>query len=239
MFQYLTKVGVSDTNADGVLSLRSALDMIIDCCYFQLPTEKRFNEHLQALDLGMFLIYRHLDIVRRPAYGEALSVETSIFDCKPMIGYRNTVIRDADGKFCVKEYSLGAFVNFVTGHPAKLPPEVMASINYDPKIDMEYTSRKIALPPQDRFAKILEQRASANFLDMNGHVNSNWYVSLAEECLPDDFNYDRIRVEYRNQAKKGDTISCFSAFADPQHLLINVADRDLNSFAVIEFSINH
>ena len=235
MFQYTTKIGLSYTNSDGKQSLRSALDLIIDCCYFQLPTEKKFHDFLKELNLGMFVIYRQLDLVRRPVYDEKVTIQTSIFDCKPMIGYRNTVIRDEAGNFCFKEYSLGAFVDFTTGKPARVPRELMDSLTYDPKIPMEYTPRKIELPDDSAFQFCFERKITGGFLDMNGHMNSNWYVSFAEECLPEDFSYNRVRVEYRKQAQKNDPVKLYSVFADSL-FTVKICDANNDCFAVVEFS---
>ena len=197
MYQYSTRVGVSHTNRRGELSLRSMLDMAIDCAYFQLPTIVEFADFLRRNNLGMFVIFRQVDIFRRPRFGEKLNVATSIFDCRAAIGYRNTVIKDEAGNFCVKEYSLGAFVDFTTGKPARITPEVRATLALDEKLDMEYTPRKIALPESESWQPEFQRKITENFLDLNGHLNSNWFVTFAEECLPENFTCNRVRIEYR------------------------------------------
>lgn len=214
MYQYVTRVGVSQTNRYGELALRPMLDLAIDCAYFQLPTITDFAEFLRRNNLGMFVIFRQVDILRRPRHGEKLRVATSIFDCRSAIGYRNTVIRDEAGEFCVKEYSLGAFVDFVTGKPARLTPEVRAMLNFDEKLDMEYTSRKIAMPESEVWQAVFERKITENFLDLNRHMNSNWFVTFAEECLPENFSYNRMRIEYRQQGKPGEVVQVQSAAAD-------------------------
>ena len=44
------------------------------------------------------------------------------------------------------------------------------------------------------------------FIDSNHHMNNEKYVMLAQQLLPNDFEISELRVEYRKEAKLGDTV---------------------------------
>lgn len=200
------RVGISQTDGDGKLSLRAALDCIIDCVVFEQDSLDTFGSYLRENNLGMFQVHTQVDILRRPAYGEKLGIETKIYGCSGIRGYRNTLVRDGAGQVCIATFSTGAFVDRGTGRPGKLSQEVIDSICEPPRYDMEYLPVKIALPEDAVWSSPPPRTVLPCHLDLNGHVNSNRYVEFAVELLPADFSYDRVRVEYRHQTKPGEVL---------------------------------
>ncbi len=236
MFRIEREIGMSQVGRDGRLSLRGAHDFMIDCCQFQIPTLTQVAAFFRDLNLGLFVIYRQSDIIRRPEYGEKVSITTSIFDCRNFYGYRNTMIRDAQENVCVACFAMGAFVNLSTGKPEKLPTDVIASLNYDPRMDMEYTARKIAIPQDIHWDFAMHRNVSENQIDLNGHLNSNWYLSFTEELLPSGFSYDRVRIEYKEQAKSGAPLRIGIAQTAPGTQAFRIDDGGNTLHALLEFS---
>lgn len=200
------RVGISQTDGEGKLSLCATLDSIIDCIVFEQDSLDVFGNYLRENNLGMFQVHTQVDILRRPVYGEKLGIETIIYDCSGIRGYRNTLVRDEAGQVCIATFSTGAFVNRKTGRPCKLCPEVVASFGNQTKFDMEYLPVKITLPENAEWHSAPPRIALPCYLDLNGHVNSNRYVEFAVELLPADFSYNRVRVEYRRQTKPGEIL---------------------------------
>lgn len=236
MYTIERRVGVSQTDKNGRLSLRGALDYIIDCCLFQVEALEEFGEFLRRNSFSMFQVHIQADIRRMPAYGEKLAISTSIYECRNFYGFRNTMIRDEAGKVCLATYATGAFVNLKTARPEKLSPEVIASIKFDPQEEMEYLPRKIALPADGVWTAGTARAVSANMLDMNGHMNSNWYVSLAEEMLPDDLAWNRLRIEYKQQSRQNEIIHPAACRKDADTLAVKIEGEDAAPHAVLEFS---
>ena len=206
MFQIERTVAISDTAPGGLLRLSHALDYLLECECFQMDSEDEFSVYLRNNGIAVFLAFRQVEIVRLPAYGEHLTIRTNVYDCKNFFGFRNTTIYDDGGRICVLCAAIGAFVNRASGRPAKIPGEIIRGFHFDPPLPMEYLSRKIALPPQEP-ETLAPFRVKEHQADMFGHFNSNRSFDETMEYLPADFRFNRLRLEYKAQARPGDPIS--------------------------------
>ena len=56
-------------------------------------------------------------------------------------------------------------------------------------------------------------------LDPNGHLTSHMYFAIAADAIPANLAYNRVRMEFKNQIKQGETVT-------PESLL-SVLDGDL------------
>ena len=206
MFQIERTVAISDTAPGGCLRLSHALDYLLECECFQMDSEDEFSVYLRKNGFAVFLAFRQVEIVRLPAYGERLTIRTNVYDCKNFFGFRNTTIYDGQGRICVLCAAIGAFVDRATGRPAKVPVEIIRGFHFDPALPMEYLSRKIALPAQE--PEILAPfRVKEHQADMYGHFNSNRSFDETMDRLPKDFRFNRLRLEYKAQARPGDLIT--------------------------------
>ena len=206
MFQIERTVAISDTAPGGLLRLSHALDYLLECECFQMDSEDEFSVYLRQNGFAVFLAFRQVEIMRLPAYGEHLVIRTNVYDCKNFFGFRNTTIYDAEGRICILCAAIGAFVDRATGRPAKVPTEIVRGFRFDPPLPMEYLSRKIMLPAQEP-ERLAPFRVKEHQADMYGHFNSNRSFDETMEYLPPDFRFNRIRLEYKAQARPGDLIT--------------------------------
>jgi acyl-ACP thioesterase len=205
LYRLSQRVCTSHTNGEGALKLVSAVDMMQDCSQLWLESEPELGRFFKENGIAQMLVSRQTDLRRMPVYGERLTVETRVYDCKSFLGYRNTVIYDEEGRPCVVSWSIGAFVNLETGRPEKLPAGIIAGLRFDPKFDMEYLGKKIA-PPGEPGEKLPPLGVSRNDIDFNRHMNNAHYVRIAVELLPEDFRTLRFRIEYKSPARYGDLL---------------------------------
>jgi acyl-ACP thioesterase len=124
---------------------------------------------------------------------------------KPMFGFRNTFIYDAEGKTCYKTWSMGAFVDKSVGKLKRVDDATIASMTLEPQLEMNYKDRRIILPKQDGTALDPVKVLRAD-IDYNRHMNNANYVRVAMELLPEGFDVKGLRVEYRVAAKLGDIL---------------------------------
>ena len=206
MFQIERTVAISDTAPGGCLRLSHALDYLLECECFQMDSEDDFSVYLRNNGIAVFLAFRQVEIIRLPAYGEHLTIRTNVYDCKNFFGFRNTTIYDEQGHICVLCAAIGAFVNRASGRPGKVPSEIVHGFHFDPALPMEYLSRKITLPTQ-KPELLAPFRVKEHEADMYGHFNSNRSLDETMEYLPADFRFDRLRLEYKAQARPGDLIT--------------------------------
>ena len=233
MYSLKYKVTTSTCNSEGRLKLFSALQMMQDCSEMWIDSEPGVKQYFTEQNMAQLLATRQVEIVRVPEYKEELTVTTSVYGMKPMFGFRNTFIYDAQGKPCYKTWSMGAFVDKAAGKLKRVDDATIQSMTLDPKLDMDYKDRRIILPKDG--GEIIEPiKVLRADIDYNKHMNNANYVRMAMELLPEDFVVTGLRVEYRVAAKLGDTLVP-TIYRHDKVIIISLSIGEEVS-AIIEFS---
>ncbi len=206
MYSLKYKVTTSTCDSEGRLKLYSALQMMQDCSEMWIDSEPGVKQYFVDQNMAQLLATRQVEIIRVPEYKEELTVTSTVYDMKPMFGFRNTFIYDAQGNPCYKTWSMGAFVDKVAGKLKRVDQATIDSMNLEPQKEMNYRDRRIILPKQggDILEPVKVLRAD---IDYNKHMNNANYVRIAMELLPESMVVRGMRVEYRVAAKLGDILT--------------------------------
>ena len=171
-----------------------------------LESEPAVKQFFHSQHMTQLLATRQVEIVRMPRFKEDLTVTTSVYEVKPMYGFRNTFITDAHGEPCLKTWSMGAFVDKSNGKLKRVDDATIASMRLEPQLKMDYRDRRIILPREG--GKVLDPiKVLRADIDYNRHMNNANYIRMAMELLPEDFEVKNLRVEYRVAAKLGDMLT--------------------------------
>jgi acyl-ACP thioesterase len=204
--------------------------MMQDCSEMWIDSEPEVKDYFLQQNMAQLLATRQVEIIRVPDYKEELTVTTSVYGMKPMFGFRNTFIYDAQGNPCYKTWSMGAFADKVAGKLKRVDDATIQSMKLEPQLEMNYKDRRIILPKgrsSESHPSLLEDGQVATELDKvktegevlnpikvlradidyNKHLNNANYVRMAMELLPEDFVVNGLRVEYRVAAKLGDSLT--------------------------------
>jgi acyl-ACP thioesterase len=235
MYQITTRVFLSNSDINGRLRFDAAMDMMQDCSALWTESEGEFKKYLIDNNLIMILVNRQADVLRMPLYTEHLTVETRIYECKGAFGMRNTVIYDDTHKPCLVSWATGAFINSDTARPFRLPPEINDHIVLDPKIEMDYSGRRIDIPEAEgkTFPPLTVTPLE---IDLNRHMNNGHYIKIAMRFLPDNFVISRFRIEYKKPAAKGDVLYPVIKEAEGDKIYILLTDERERPYAVMEFT---
>ena len=206
MYSLKYKVTTSTCDSEGRLKLYSALQMMQDCSEMWIDSEPGVKQYFAEQNMAQLLATRQVEIIRVPEYKEELTVTSTVYDMKPMFGFRNTFIYDAQGNPCYKTWSMGAFLDKVAGKLKRVDQATIDSMNLEPQKEMNYRDRRIILPKQggDILEPVKVLRAD---IDYNKHMNNANYVRMAMELLPESMVVRGMRVEYRVAAKLGDILT--------------------------------
>ena len=198
-----------------------------------IDSEPEVKAYFARENMAQLLASRQVEILRVPNFKEELTVTTSVYGMKPMFGFRNTFIYDADGRPCYRTWSMGAFVDKATGKLKRVDDDVANSLLIEPQLEMTYRDRRIILPKEG--GEVLEPvRVLRADIDYNRHMNNANYVRVAMELLPDGYEVSGLRVEYRVAAKLGDTLVP-TLYRDGDTFLIALAvDEEIS--ALVEFT---
>jgi len=232
MFSLKYQVTTSTCDSEGRLKLYSALQMMQDCSEMWIDSEPGVKQYFAEQNMVQLLATRQVEVIRVPEYKEELTVTTSVYGMKPIFGFRNTFIYDAEGKPCYKTWSMGAFVDKAAGKLKRVDDATIASMTLEPQLDMNYRDRRIILPKEggESLAPVKVLRAD---IDYNKHMNNANYVRVAMELLPEGFEVKGLRVEYRVAAKLGDVLLPTMYQIDHGFIVSLSDNKDVS--AIIEF----
>ncbi|MBE6854269.1 MAG: acyl-ACP thioesterase [Ruminococcus sp.] len=234
MYEIRTRIGASQTNIDGYFRDSAIVDLMQDCSGFQLEADTGVMPYFMEHNIAMFLVFRQIDILRRPAYGEEVTAQTSIYDLRQLYGFRNSNIFGADGKPCILSYAMGAFVNRETGRPLRMPQEVLDTVRLEPATEMEYLPHKLKFP-KEGWEELAAYTVTRFQIDVNRHVNNARYLDIGAEYLPEGFDAKRICIAYKSPAKLGDILVPERMFV-PEGCLIRLRRADGSVVCEIAFT---
>ena len=203
MYQFDSRVRYSETDEEGRLSLTGILNYFQDCSTFQSEDLGMGVRYLTEHGRAWWLTSWQIVIDRYPVLGEKIVISTWPYDFKGIYGYRNFTLQDQEGGYLARAASVWFFFDTVRQKPARLTPEDIRGYGEaQPRLTMDYASRKIALPEEyEERPRILVSR---HHLDTNHHVNNARYVEIARESLPQEISVKELRVEYKKAAVLGD-----------------------------------
>ena len=203
MYQFDSRVRYSETDEEGRLSLTGILNYFQDCSTFQSEDLGMGVRYLTEHGRAWWLTSWQIIIDRYPVLGEKIVISTWPYDFKGIYGYRNFTLQDQEGGYLARAASVWFFFDTVRQKPARITPEDIRGYGEaQPRLTMDYASRKIALPEEyEERPRILVSR---HHLDTNHHVNNARYVEIARESLPQEISVKELRVEYKKAAVLGD-----------------------------------
>lgn len=233
MYSFDTRVRYSEVGKDKCMKLNSILNYFQDCSIFHSEDVDVGLDYLEARSRVWLMSAWQLIINRYPKLAEVLTVSTWPYDFKSMYGYRNFLLRDAQGNEVAYANSIWVYFDTKNLCPAKILPENMAAYSLEPRYDMEYAPRKIKLPESSEAHEPFPVIKS--YLDNNNHVNNCVYVQLAQQYLPDSFKVRQMRADYRMSAHLGDAIVPYVSL-EGNICTVVLAARDSKPFAIVEFT---
>ena len=179
MYSLTYKVTTSTCDSEGKLKLYSALQMMQDCSEMWIDSEPEVRDYFLQQNMAQLLATRQVEIIRVPDYKEELTVTTSVYGMKPMFGFRNTFIYDAQGNPCYKTWSMGAFVDKVAGKLKQTIEEIVNNVHGLP----------IIFPLHPRTAKIFKELGieadNLHIVEPMGYLEFNYMVKYCKAVVTD------------------------------------------------------
>ncbi|MBQ9087381.1 MAG: hypothetical protein IJY46_01235 [Lentisphaeria bacterium] len=234
MYEMKKELAFTQCGADGRLKLHEAVALMMDCCQFQEHQETGLKKYLQNNGIAIFLSSLQIDVLRWPLFRENISTAVKIYGCKSIYGLRRMTMCDESGNLCLLANASGAFFDLNALKAVKVAPEDF-NVKFDDAEPMECLPRKIPVP-QTSGTETSPLEVKRSHLDPNGHLSSPYYFSIAADILPEEFSWNRVRIEYKQQAKAGEVIIPVLHIIADDKIVVNMRSLTGTSYAVAEFS---
>lgn len=235
MYTFQSRIRYSETDSEGRLRLISLLDYFQDCSTFQSEDVGLGLGYLKENHMVWVVSSWQIAVERYPRLCENVEIGTFPYEFKNFLGYRNFFMRTADGEWLARANTLWSLLDTRTGRPVPAPEEMVLGYRTEPKLQMDYAPRKIAVPEGGVWGEPIEVRP--HHLDTNHHVNNAQYVSIAEEILPEETRargIRQMRAEYKKQAFLGDTLHPYIVHT-PGGFWVSLRDDEGKPYVNVEF----
>lgn len=235
MYTFKSRIRYSECDQTGQLSLVNMINYLQDCSVFQSESVGQGVEVLKKEKKAWLLSSWKLEISRFPALGEEIEIGTFAIGFRGFYGFRNFFIKDSEGAYLVKVYSIWTFLSLETGYPTKITPKDSDPYGKEPELPMKDKSRKVPAPDADA---AVEEQAPVTVcryhLDTNHHMNNGRYVEIASSYLPEDFQVDSVHVSYAKAAVEGDVLHPIVYIMKDRYQVI-LQDQQGEHYCICEF----
>lgn len=238
MYTYDMRVGFSHVDSDRVMKMEVLPALLQDVTCFQGEELGVGFDYLDPMECAWILNAWQIDVKRMPRFNEKITIGTFPTEFKSFIGTRNFVIKDENNDTIVMANSVWTFMDMRKLRPSKVAEKFIEVYTLEEQLPMEYLPRKISLPETEDFVVTEKEALKVReyHLDSNRHVNNGQYIQIATGFLPEGMKCDRLRVEYRKQAKLGDVMIPV-VYHKEECCIVALCDEEKSPYAVIEASV--
>lgn len=218
MYTFQSRIRYSETDETGHLKLEALLNYFQDCSTF----------HSEDIGLGLGYCKEHhvvwvmsswqIVVKRYPSMGENVTVGTMPYDFKGFVGYRNFLMKDAEGDMIACANTIWSLLDTESGKPAKPNEQMLRGYALEPKLEMEYAPRKIVIPENCVQGESVPIKKI--HLDTNHHVNNGKFVQIAMDSLAESFPAMQLRAEYKKQVMLGDVLTPYISAGDGKYVIV-------------------
>ena len=232
MYCFNSRIRYSEVNQNKQLDLASIINYFQDCSTFHSEDVGVGIDYLEDSHRVWILSSWQIIVNRYPTLFETITTGTWAYDFNKVYAYRNFIMKSEQGETLAYANSIWILMDTSTGRPTKITEQDCEKYGLEPKYEMDYAPRKIALPSSwESFDAI---QVLPSHIDTNNHVNNGQYIKIAENYLPTDFRIRQMRAEYRQSAVLGDNIIPKRSITNDLCTVMLSSEAD-KPYAVIEF----
>ncbi len=232
MYQFDSRIRYSEVDKECNLTLTAMMNYFQDCSVAHSESLDRGVRYLSENHMAWVLSSWQICCDNMPRLFDEVTVSTWAYDMKAFYGYRNFTMDRKNGERLAYANSVWVLVDTLTGRPIKVPEDIINEYGTSPQLEMVCSSRKIKVPADMEAGA--EMVVPKFFIDSNQHMNNEKYVAIAQELLPAEFKIKELRVEYKKEAKLGDTIRSSVKKTD-EGIVAVLADTEDKPYAVVQF----
>lgn len=232
------KTGIKDIETGNLIGNKAILGYLENVACHHADSIGYGTNTIDQTHSTWLLIDWKLQVIKRPVYGQTLTVSTwskSIVKC---YGNRDFEIRDENDNLCVAVASRWLLIDSDLRKIKKADEKMIASYASEPeKLALENEEIEKMRAPE-KFNSSMLYKVMRRDIDMNGHMHNLYYLDLAYEALPEEVYNERlfnnVRITYRKEIKLGEVVNCKYAFEDGKHTVVIESQDGTIIHAIIE-----
>lgn len=227
IFEYKTRVDISKVNANADITNKGMLSLLENVACMHSDEAGYGIREIPITQLSWVQLNWKVQILRRPRYGEEVTIKTWAHSTTKVSTLRDFEVLDKDNKQICLATTRWTLTNINTQSIVKITDDIME----------KYHPETICIMPDFEFKKLKEPDAFSNEytyttqrrdIDVNKHMHNLNYLDLAYEALPENVynsavlgnnDFNNIEIMYKTAIRLGDASKCLYTFDDGKHIV--------------------
>lgn len=198
------KIGLKDIGKNNTIKNRAILEILENIGAYHSDKVKFGANETEETRTGWILLDWNLEVIKRPKYGQTLSVNTWGRDVKKFFTFRDFEIYDEEQNLCAIATSKWALIDIDNRKMVKLTEEIMN--RYEPEEKTVFSDEKLGkLKVPNEFLSSIDYKVIRKDIDINNHMHNLYYLDLAYEAMPEEVYekrpFDKVRITYKKEIK--------------------------------------
>lgn len=236
IFIQKVKTGIKDIGKNNTIKNRAILEMLENVGSYHSDKIGYGAVNIEKTKLTWILLEWKLKVIKRPIYGQTLTINTWGRNMEKFFTYRDYEIYDENDNLCVIATSKWVLINIETGKIFRMTDDIINS--YQPEERNVFSSVNIeTINIPDSFDLTMKYTVKRRDIDLNFHMHNLYYLDLAYEALPvkiyEQRPFDNIRITYKKEIKLGDIINCKYKKQDDKNIVVITDEEDKIIHAII------
>lgn len=234
------KIGLKDVWKGKEVSNKAILEYLEDVASYHSDSVGYGINTCDETHLTWLLLDWKVKVIKRPEYGQTLTIHTWSRYIIKCYAYRDFEVYDENNNLCVIASSKWLLVNNQTAKIAKVEQEM--ADKYQSELEKSVFQEKEIekmKEPQNYKSSIIYQ-VKRKDIDVIGHVHNLYYLDIAYEALPQEVYeqrpFNEIRIMYKKEMKLDDIVNCKYAYEDNKHIVVIQSEDEKILHAIIELS---
>lgn len=232
------KIGLKDIWKGKEVSNKAILEYLEDVAAYHSDSVGYGINTSDTTHLTWLLLDWKVKVIKRPQYGQTLTIHTWSRKIVKCYAYRDFEVYDENNTLCIIASSKWLLVNNQIGKIAKIEQEMADKYEseWDKCVFQEKEIEKIKEP--ENYKSSIIYQVKRKDIDVIGHMHNLYYLDLAYEVLPKEiYNqrpFDEIRIMYKREIKLGDTVIGKYAHEEDKHIVVIQSEDENILHAMIE-----
>ena len=237
IFEYKKRVEFCDIDENNILSSKGLIRILGEVAGVHSETVGYGLNDVPQTHLTWMLLDWKVQFFLKPSWNSYLIIKTWARSFSKISSNRDFSVYDINNNLVAKATSKWVLVDSEKHTPIRITEEIRNTFGeYNSSVFDTEVNDKEKEPESSYF--VYDYQIKRRDIDTNHHVNNLYYLDFAYDALPENLcevYFDNIEIIYKKQIKLDDTIKCFYAYNNNQHI-ITIKSEDLSVVhAIIKF----
>lgn len=236
IFNEKVKIQLKDIEKENYIKNKGILEIFENVATHHSDLVGYGPNSINETGISWILFDWKIKVIKRPKYGQTLSVNTWGRMKKKVYTYRDFEMYDEENNLCVIGTSKWAIVNINTNKIEKITEEIYEKYQLEDNSVFD-TIELEKIKEQEEYSKELVYQVCRRDIDLNNHMHNLYYLDLAYEVLPEEVYkkrpFNEFRINYKKEVKLGDIIRCRYTFLNNEHIITICDDKDVSKIHAI------